>query len=460
MKKNEGTNLIVNDSIVNRSKTNAYLSVGQFIEGEAILTFDKPWEGDHCVYLNFFKDGDIYRMYYLAHSVKKPLDELKVCYAESKDGFHWEKPELGLRYYNKSKANNIILDKTDKPEEGDFFDNFFVFKDTNPHCKKNQLYKALAYKNPYKLECYFSNDGIHFTKGYPIDVEGYFDTLNTCFYDNNLKRYVAYIRGLHNIVDKNDLNKATRDIRRIESKDFKNWKESGQLDFGNSDDIPLYTNNVMKLYESTYIGLPTRYIERPKWNDSFEKLTGRDARLERMKVHPRYGLAITDCLFMLSSDSKKWQRFDEAILTPGLENESNWVYGDCYPAYGYIEKDGYYHFFLRRNQWSDNPTVIYDYKIRKDGFAYYFAKYKEKVISLKRLKLKNNKIFMNFSTSAAGYIRFEISCDNICLKSEEMFGDSLNREISIDEFQLGQLIDKEVEIKIYLKDAKIYSISI
>lgn len=67
---------------------------------------------------------------------------------------------------------------------------------------------------------------------------------------------------------------------------------------------------------------------------------------------------------------------------------------------------------------------------------------------------------MNFSTSAAGYIRFEISCDNICLKSEEMFGDSLNREISIDEFQLGQLIDKEVEIKIYLKDAKIYSISI
>ena len=216
----------------------------------------------------------------------------------------------------------------------------------------------------------------------------------------------------------------------------------------------------MKLYESTYIGLPTRYIERPKWNDSFEKLTGRDTRLERMKVHPRYGLAITDCLFMLSSDSKKWQRFDEAILTPGLENESNWVYGDCYPAYGYIEKDGYYHFFLRRNQWSDNPTVIYDYKIRKDGFAYYFAKYKEKVISLKRLKLKNNKIFMNFSTSAAGYIRFEISCDNICLKSEEMFGDSLNREISIDEFQLGQLIDKEVEIKIYLKDAKIYSISI
>ena len=31
------------------------------------------------------------------------------CYAESKDGIHWKKPELGLVEFNGSKANNIVM---------------------------------------------------------------------------------------------------------------------------------------------------------------------------------------------------------------------------------------------------------------------------------------------------------------------------------------------------------------
>jgi hypothetical protein len=30
-------------------------------------------------------------------------------YAESHDGIHWRKPELGLYQFNGSKANNIVL---------------------------------------------------------------------------------------------------------------------------------------------------------------------------------------------------------------------------------------------------------------------------------------------------------------------------------------------------------------
>lgn len=451
---------IVDQNLVCRRRTNAILQIGSLIEGAPLITFDQPWEGDHCVYHNFFKDGDIYRMYYLAHASNRPFTEIKVCYMESQDGFHWVRPHLGLREFNGNKDNNIILDQSDQPHEGDFFDNFFVFKDRNPHSKKDELYKALAYKNPYRLECFFSADGINFRRGYPIEVEGHFDTLNVCFYDEDLEKYVAFIRGFHNIIDPMDLNQATRDIRRIESKDFRTWKETGLLDFGPSEDIPLYTNQVMKRAKNTYIGFPTRYIERHEWNDNYEKLLGKEARLARMNAHPRYGLALTDCLFMLSQDTKKWQRFDEALITPGIEDGTNWVYGDGYPAYGLIKRGPYVHFFLRKHQWSSSPAVLYDYYIRRDGFAYYYAPYQEKKIVLKPRKLSTDHIFINFATSAAGYVRLEISNGRKTISSLAMFGDSLHREVSIDSKELTGFLEQKVTITIYLKDAKIYTIAL
>lgn len=35
-------------------------------------------------------------------------NELRVCYAVSCDGVHWEKPELGLMDFNGSKKNNTV----------------------------------------------------------------------------------------------------------------------------------------------------------------------------------------------------------------------------------------------------------------------------------------------------------------------------------------------------------------
>ena len=54
------------------------------------------------------------------------------AYAESKDGVHWVKPELGQFEFAGSTKNNIIMwDGYDKTTEA-----FLVpFKDTNPNCK-------------------------------------------------------------------------------------------------------------------------------------------------------------------------------------------------------------------------------------------------------------------------------------------------------------------------------------
>ena len=80
-------------------------------------------------YPNLIYDSQIerYRLYYSVFTYDKdaartPLNErvnkrykptedriVSLCYAESKDGIHWEKPDLYLHEINGSKRNNVIL---------------------------------------------------------------------------------------------------------------------------------------------------------------------------------------------------------------------------------------------------------------------------------------------------------------------------------------------------------------
>ena len=81
---------------------------------EVVLVTDRPWEGNTCAYYTIFQDGDKYRMYYRGshwdEKAKKATHPEVVCYAESEDGIHWQKPELGICEFDGSTANNIIWD--------------------------------------------------------------------------------------------------------------------------------------------------------------------------------------------------------------------------------------------------------------------------------------------------------------------------------------------------------------
>ncbi len=80
----------------------AELKLHQPVSREVAITFDEPWEGNASGYPTVFQDGDIYRMYYRGHRYvidDPPFRQAQseaVCYAESKDGIHWTKPNLGL----------------------------------------------------------------------------------------------------------------------------------------------------------------------------------------------------------------------------------------------------------------------------------------------------------------------------------------------------------------------------
>ena len=105
---------------------------------EVVLTTDKPWEGPDSAYFTIFQDGPRFRLYYRGSSALRDNSEQQVtCYAESTDGIHFVRPNLGLHEFNGSKENNIIL--TGVPSH-----NFSPFLDTNPAAKPDERYKALA----------------------------------------------------------------------------------------------------------------------------------------------------------------------------------------------------------------------------------------------------------------------------------------------------------------------------
>lgn len=144
---------------------------------------DASWEGSGSGYHTVFQDDDLYRMYYKAwQHVAGDLKPHGIFggYAESQDGIHWVKPELGIFEFNGSKKNNIVW-------SGPGSHDFTVFKDANPKCKAEARYKAVARNHKDAkvkgLLAFQSPDGIHWSLmcDKPIITEGAFDSQNLAF---------------------------------------------------------------------------------------------------------------------------------------------------------------------------------------------------------------------------------------------------------------------------------------
>ena len=133
--------LLVDDFLIG-SKTGVELVQHNPVPRDVVLVCDKPWEGNISAYYTLFQDGDLFRIYYRgAHydeATKKSTHAELTCYAESRDGLVWTKPELGLFEFQGSKANNIVMAGSGATH------NFAPFKDENPNCKPEARYKALA----------------------------------------------------------------------------------------------------------------------------------------------------------------------------------------------------------------------------------------------------------------------------------------------------------------------------
>jgi hypothetical protein len=454
------------------------------------MVTDKPWEGNACAYRTVFRDGDVVRMYYDANQydlgVKGMLAHPPfLCYAESRDGIEWRRPDLDLVSFQGSTRNNIVLagDTVKIPGVDKLrVDHFAVFKDPNPARRPGEDYKMIVL-GKRALYALGSSDGLRWKPitNDPVITKGYFDSKNLAFWDPAHRIYRAYFRDFRNSVTgaqrsqqaKEDAGyRYVRDIMTATSTDFIHWSEPEWLRYPGVPDEELYTNQVAPYYRAPHIlmGFPKRYQDRG-WSEAMRLLPNREHREARSRVSPRYGTAITDGVYMTSRDGVTFHRWGEAFIRPGpLSN--NWVYGDNGPTWGMLETPSHVttappelSLYAVENYWRGNSMDVRRFTIRVDGFVSVNAPLSGGEFVTKPLLVDGSQLELNFSTSAAGSIRLEIQdADGRPLPGfslqeiPEIFGDAIEYLVPLrGGSTFASLAGRPVRMRFVLRDADLYA---
>ncbi|MCY3990172.1 MAG: hypothetical protein OXF50_02970 [Caldilineaceae bacterium] len=493
--------LMIDDYLIARLSGGAVRRLNRPTPREVVLVTDMPWEGNTCLYFTVFQDGPIYRMYYRgSHYVTTATTQevphpAAVCYAESADGIHWTKPNLGLVEFNGSVQNNIILDK----QESRFpVSEFAPFKDANPNAAPDAKYKAWTVRyDPRGLHPLSSPDGIHWTpmSDEAVITHGLFDSHNLAFWDTLRGEYRDYHRSLYHETGAQPYSAKSvggrnadtprgsrygRDVLTATSQDFIHWTDPVYINYTEGRTDELYINGIIPYSRAPHIflGFPARYIDRG-WSDAIEDLPELAHRRRRANAKSendtseRRGSALTDSMFMTSRDGQTFKLWPESFIRPGLRPRDNWAYGDNYPNWGLVTTksaiDGApdeISLYLTEGYWRGESLNLRRYTLRIDGFVSVQAPLSGGEVVTKALIFAGRQLILNFSASAAGSIRVEILRDQMdapiagftlddCV---EVLGDDLARVVRwADGPDVSRLAGIPVRLRFVLKDADLFS---
>ena len=473
--------LFADQALVERMEGKAALQLHHPQQREIALSFDKPWEGNASGYPTVFKDGDLYRMYYRGHRYildPPPLRQAQpevVCYAESRDGVHWDRPNLGLFDWPITQNNSGNKDNNILWRGGAETHNFAPFLDTNPNCPADQKYKAVGGTTASNgLLTFKSADGVHWSplSNGPVVTQGAFDSHNTVFWDAEHQRYSMYMRYFSE-----DNFKGLRSIGFSHSTDFQNWSTPVGLTYPDSPPQQMYTNQILPYYRASHIllGFPTRFVSRP-FTPHAKQLEPIQARAQfeaSLRTSGAYtGAEVTDGVFMSSRDGLAFHRWDEAFLRPGPQAEGRWIYGDNYQSYGLFETKadvpGLPHeisLHFNEGAWRDEMHRLRRYTIRLDGFVSLSAPLAGGELITKPIKFSGNQLSLNYSTSAAGNLYVEIQdaagqpIPGFTLAdADELFGDTTEQVVTWKgHSEVSQLAGQPIRLRFVLKDADLFS---
>lgn len=157
--------------------------------GEPLITADQPWEEAETWLLgSVLRDGGRFRLWYRGGGHGQ--DGCRFGHAESYDGIHWRKPELGMAEVDGSKANNIY--QIGRPQV------YVPFIDPN-EADPAKRYKAAvgsADGHGTTTALAYSPDGLRWTyyqQGKPITGRAA-DTINQVLWDPWAEVYRLYTR--------------------------------------------------------------------------------------------------------------------------------------------------------------------------------------------------------------------------------------------------------------------------
>ncbi len=374
-------------------------------------------------------------------------------YAISKYGIDWTYPK-----------DNIII------KEPPFTHNFSPFLDINP-LNKNFKFKALAgvddkllkrlklyppsgkkFKSLNKLLEYWeypenyesglysfgSNDGIHWfrTSGHPVITvpKGIkaFDSQNVSFWSETEDCYVCFFRTWKKTINKKNKVEWIREVSKTTSLDFKNWSKPIHIK-ANLKGEQIYTTQVHPYYRNPniYISLATRFMSHRK--------------------------GLTDIIFMSMRAGNNYfdRELKEAYIKPGLDLK-RWKNRANYMALNVVQTNS-------KELSLYNTKSQHRYTLRIDGFASIHAGYKKGYILTKPFILNKNKLFVNFSSSAAGSLKVQIESNGKAIEgfrfkdSKILIGDKIKQKVEWKNSNLKSLKGKLIQIKFLMKECDLYS---
>ena len=450
------------DSRIVASAENAQLVLGQVqkYEGNPLFEEDKPWEKRFDnLYANVIYDEEeqIYKCWYSPFIVDNSAKgmtleqrkekkyrppwtrEMAICYATSKDGITWVKPELGLVEFEGSKANNILWRGSGTPSKdkkglwsGPHGSG--VFKDLRER-DPNRRYKALLGYGP--LSVAFSSDGIHWGPAIACpEIDSLGDTHNNALWAPTLGRYVGITRQW----GKTLLGHYGRQVAWTSSADFVNWEKVQIVLEGLDGNHQTYAMPVF-YHGGVYIGLVAIH----------------DQDADRVWTELTW-----------SPDTKRWHRvLPGTPLIPNGSDEGDYDWGCVYPAaYPVFLEDEIRLYYGASDglhtSWRNGFLAMAT--LRPDGFAGYSQVDAGKPATITTAPTAPTKGTLRISADVeqGGFIKVSVLDEHneLLAESGAMNGSLSDAEIPWpDGFSFEELGNTSIQLRFEIQDATVYSFS-
>ena len=189
---NLGRQLFVDDFLIAETDMERVSHKAMFYENNPVLAPDKEWEYtfERAPYAAPFSDGIWYdeseqkfKMWYLAGagSMHKHRQSFYTCYAESKDGKHWEKVNMDI------VPGTNIVDTCDRDAATVWLDKMCPEPE-----KRFKFFNVEKHSGGWKIILKYSKDGIHWSEG--VAQSGPVGDRTTAFYNPFTQKWAISLR--------------------------------------------------------------------------------------------------------------------------------------------------------------------------------------------------------------------------------------------------------------------------
>lgn len=428
-----------------------------------IIKPTEPWEGNSVyIYGTVLKNepaGTGYRIWYSSYFE----GTYYLCYATSKNGKDWIKPNLGLVEFKGSKNNNItkegggtvVYDPDDKDPQRRY---------------KLMTYLSLKERNGYNV--FFSSDGLDWKDLYKKAVLSYGDVSQVA-YDREKKLFIATTK--QRMVTSNTSvtpGKLDRDAFVSVSKDFIHWSAPGApnskwslgVEGDYADDQLVMSKggieaNVYGMpvypYEGGYIGFPWMFDIQTYGNGEF-------ASYGDGKIQPQLAF---------SRDLRTWSRLVRQPIIP-LGTVGAWDDGTLYTASSMLvdEKEMVVYYGAMNLPHGGSTKTLTQYARiakatwRRDGLiSLKNGGDDEGVVVTKPIIFSGNSLNVNVKLNNGGSLIVEILSkdrgqEKVVLQSLPVEGDHLSKTVKWkDGENLSMVSGKESFLRFRLKNGDLFS---